>query len=434
MKCKDCKFKTESRSSFKKHCKKNGHENILDTEWKCRFCGIHVEEKSKRGAHIVSCRHNPNYEKTREKISKASLGRHHTEKTKRKLSKSRKKFLSKNKTSLWNGAHSSKKSNPEMIVENELLRRKIKGWLYNFPNGTYEYDFGFPELKVDIEIDGRQHFTESRKEHDKIRDEWTVSQGWRVLRISASIVRKNVETAVDEIVKFIGSENLETQKVLNPKDYGLLSNEEKSEIKKIRKELSLLRLERKKFKIRRTSEKEKILKNRLHEMELKTGKEEYLLKEEKRKNKIEKRKLKIETIIYEIKHSEIDFSKFGWADKIREIIKISPQKVNAWMKKHMSEFYEKNCFKRNKTKLERLGIKPIEGINSRKRYVEAKIQIMKDKILSSGVDFSERHWNRKLSKIVGRGTIRHWMKINMSEFYEKNCHIGRKRHSKRKRR
>ena len=47
-----------------------------------------------------------------------------------------------------------------------------------------------------------------------------------------------------------------------------------------------------------------------------------------------------------VTESGIDFPKFGWVRKVAEILDISPQKVNNWMKRHLPEFYEKECFKR----------------------------------------------------------------------------------------
>lgn len=60
--------------------------------------------------------------------------------------------------------------------------------------------------------------------------------------------------------------------------------------------------------------------------------------------KIDKRK-------YLIINSNVNFNKIGWVQKISEIIKISPQKVNIWMKKHMEEFY-KECYKRKSNYLD----------------------------------------------------------------------------------
>lgn len=45
-------------------------------------------------------------------------------------------------------------------------------------------------------------------------------------------------------------------------------------------------------------------------------------------------------------NSNIDFSKFGWVQKVSEILEITPQKVNKWMKRNMLEFYNTKCFKR----------------------------------------------------------------------------------------
>jgi len=44
--------------------------------------------------------------------------------------------------------------------------------------------------------------------------------------------------------------------------------------------------------------------------------------------------------------SDIDFTKFGWAQKVSMVLNKKPQKVNAWMKKYMPTFYEQQCFKK----------------------------------------------------------------------------------------
>ena len=36
----------------------------------------------------------------------------------------------------------------------------------------------------------------------------------------------------------------------------------------------------------------------------------------------------------------------AWVAKVGELLGISPQKVNAWMKRYLPEFYESVCFKR----------------------------------------------------------------------------------------
>lgn len=47
-----------------------------------------------------------------------------------------------------------------------------------------------------------------------------------------------------------------------------------------------------------------------------------------------------------IKNSNITFHKFGWVNEVSNILGISPQKVNEYMKRYMPDFYENKCFKR----------------------------------------------------------------------------------------
>lgn len=61
-----------------------------------------------------------------------------------------------------------------------------------------------------------------------------------------------------------------------------------------------------------------------------------------KKKNLEKDK-KIVALLLE---SDISFGKFGWVSKAAKIIGITPQKVNAWMKRNMQDFYNENCFKR----------------------------------------------------------------------------------------
>ena len=78
------------------------------------------------------------------------------------------------------------------------------------------------------------------------------------------------------------------------------------------------------------------------------------IKQKKKKIKIKQQKIpvkekfqvKVQERIKLIEESNIDFSKFGWVNCVSTIIGISPQKVSAFMKKYMTDFYENRCFKR----------------------------------------------------------------------------------------
>lgn len=79
----------------------------------------------------------------------------------------------------------------EIYVENYLKFNNINNWKPEFiikkkelglnSKGSYFLDFYFEDLKIDLEIDGRQH--EDRKEHDNFRDKLLSSYGIKVFRI-----------------------------------------------------------------------------------------------------------------------------------------------------------------------------------------------------------------------------------------------------------
>jgi hypothetical protein len=63
-----------------------------------------------------------------------------------------------------------------LMDEIRISRRNKTGYL-----STYTLDFGHPEAKVDIEIDGSSH--KYSEEHDDTRDNFLRSEGWKVIRI-----------------------------------------------------------------------------------------------------------------------------------------------------------------------------------------------------------------------------------------------------------
>jgi len=128
----------------------------------------------------------------------------HSEKTKKKLSDIRIKFLTENPDKVpYVINHSSKKSWPEEVFENALKSFGIKGWIYKHRHGIYEYDFAFLDLKLDVEVDGGTHKTEKVKKIDKRRDEFSRQQGWKVLRFDAERVKKNVVDCIEELKKVL---------------------------------------------------------------------------------------------------------------------------------------------------------------------------------------------------------------------------------------
>jgi very-short-patch-repair endonuclease len=99
----------------------------------------------------------------------------------------------------WSRRWKHEKSWPEKIFEDELNRQNITGWVYNYQSGIYEYDFGFLDLKIDVEIDGEWHNTDKQRQKDSLRDEYTLNNGWIVIRFTAKDVNKDVSKCVTNL-------------------------------------------------------------------------------------------------------------------------------------------------------------------------------------------------------------------------------------------
>ena len=261
----------------------------------CIFCGKEFKHGKQIGGHIIRCKNNPN-----KIIGNKLTGKNLTTDHKNNVSIGRRKYLDENPDKIpYLLNHSSKKSWPEKFFEELIKNAGITGWVYNYPNGRYRYDFAFPELKIDIEIDGGTHQQENVIKMDKERDEFSTNDGWRVLRIDARNLYDEDRRIIVlyEIIKFLNDDRI----------FGLLECP-----KKIKKQ-SLPR-----------GEKLKLIND-------------------------EKYKLKVE----QVRSSNINFLKFGWVQQVAEIVGITPQRINRWMKKYLPDIYE-NAFKskRNKDRLQ----------------------------------------------------------------------------------
>lgn len=154
----------------------------------------------------------------------------------------------------------------------------------------YYLDFAFAEFMVDLEIDGSQHRNPEQSRKDYERDTYLNSVGWHVYRIEWSQLFSNTQQCLDDFKKFLFSRT---------------------------KELKVfVEAERKPVKI--------------------SG-------EEKRKS-IANQRMAL------INDANIDFSKFGWVQKVSEVIRIKPQKVNGWMKRYFPEILDQ-AFQRRTSNL-----------------------------------------------------------------------------------
>lgn len=127
----------------------------------------------------------------------------HSEETKKKLSEIRIKYLTEHPDKVpYIINHSSKKSWPEEVFEKALTSEKIVGWEYKYRNGIYEYDFAFPNIKLDVEIDGGTHKTEKVKKIDERRDNFSRANGWTVVRFEAEEVKKDVKKCINILWRY----------------------------------------------------------------------------------------------------------------------------------------------------------------------------------------------------------------------------------------
>lgn len=70
----------------------------------------------------------------------------------------------------------------------------------------YRLDFAFPDLFLDVEIDGRQHYIwASQKAHDMRRDRKLVDHGWSVYRIASADFLRRPNVVFDQFRSFLAN-------------------------------------------------------------------------------------------------------------------------------------------------------------------------------------------------------------------------------------
>lgn len=227
-----------SKSNYTKHIRrhKDHPETFNDSVWAlthdgliCQYCGKECKNKNSLCNHERLCSKNPSRQEvihenfnntgrvawnkgltkeTSDSLKRASetiqrryynkeiipfwSGKTHTEETKEKISIARKEFLSEHPEKVpYVLNHSSITSYPEQYFI-ELFRKESIDLIHHYRISKYELDFCDLDRKVDIEIDGDQHYLDKRiKISDAERDKYLVSNGWVVFRIRWSEYQKS---------------------------------------------------------------------------------------------------------------------------------------------------------------------------------------------------------------------------------------------------
>ena len=131
------------------------------------------------------------------------------QKHKDKISKSITKYLIEHPDKVpYKLNHSSKRSNPEIVFENALNSSNITGWVAEYQHSLYSYDFAFPNIKLDIEIDGNTHNSDKVKKIDNRRDIFSAKTGWIVVRFPARKIQRDVISCINcvkELLTILGA-------------------------------------------------------------------------------------------------------------------------------------------------------------------------------------------------------------------------------------
>jgi very-short-patch-repair endonuclease len=96
----------------------------------------------------------------------------------------------------WSHINNNKtrRSFPEKIFFDQLKAFNLLDtytFMEKMPFGRYTLDFALIDMKIDIEIDGQQHFRDdSAINHDIERDRFVKNKGWRVYRIAYKEMQK----------------------------------------------------------------------------------------------------------------------------------------------------------------------------------------------------------------------------------------------------
>ncbi|XAI97426.1 homing endonuclease protein [Leptolyngbya phage Lbo-JY46] len=138
----------------------------------------------------------------------------HTEKTKEKIRQHRLKWIKENpEKTAWRKAN---ESYIEKLVKEYFIKNKWdNSHLIIQEKSIFPYfiDFAFENEKVALELDGSQHEKQDRKLKDKEKDDNLLELGWRIYRIPALNILKNLENEMIKFSKFIKNNSSKIEKV-----------------------------------------------------------------------------------------------------------------------------------------------------------------------------------------------------------------------------
>ena len=91
----------------------------------------------------------------------------------------------------------------EKLLWSKLRRKQLKGQQVYRQRiiGNYVVDFYCPASSLVIEVDGSQHYTDEGITKDKLRDDYMVNEGLKVLRFSDRDIFENLNGVLEKILE-----------------------------------------------------------------------------------------------------------------------------------------------------------------------------------------------------------------------------------------
>jgi very-short-patch-repair endonuclease len=96
-------------------------------------------------------------------------------------------------------------TNAEVILWSRLRHNAAHGQRFRrqHPVGPYIADFACVPARLIVEVDGETHSTLAELAHDRRRDAYLRTRGWRVFRITNKDVYENLDSVLEGIVRFL---------------------------------------------------------------------------------------------------------------------------------------------------------------------------------------------------------------------------------------
>ena len=237
--CNICNKEFDKRHSLighKSHCgnlkvrkKRIKKEKVIKIH-KCKYCDSIFENGYKLGGHVSHCEKDPEYETKKKKmcdnISYLNKGKKLSDETRKKISNSRREYLKNNPDKVpYLLNHSRNESYPEKYFTDVFLDRNISV-IKSYRIRLYELDFCILDKKIDIEIDGGQHYLDNKIiESDKRRNKYLEDLGWDIIRIKWSdyqlLDKDSKREFIDNIIYYINGlvKTKPTFEILDNKNY-----------------------------------------------------------------------------------------------------------------------------------------------------------------------------------------------------------------------